>query len=268
MLKRDQSTPSPTSRGGELALSRQQSWAGAFQPPAQSILPNHKLPPTARAFPTVRAVFIFKISCYNLADFMGDELQKLKQELHKKDFEIKQLKELGTKDPLTGLFNRRGFEEEVTHLIKDVAFVKENPEARKHFYIDSISILFFDIDNFKKINDTYGHKAGDQILQQVSQIIRQKVRSIDFIGRWGGEELVVALVGSHEDDAYRKAEEIRKAIRSRVKVKETQITISSGVAEFEDGLSFEALVKGADKAMYEAKHNRGKDNVVKFSELK
>ena len=199
---------------------------------------------------------------------MTQELKQLKQELHKKDFEIKQLRGLVTKDPLTGLYNRRGFEEEVTHLIKDVSFAKENPEARKHFYIDSISILFFDIDNFKKLNDTHGHKIGDQVLQQVSQIIRQKVRDIDFIGRWGGEELVVALVGSHENDAFRKAEEIRKAVKSRVKAGKETITVSIGVAELKDEFDLESLVKLADKAMYVAKHDRGNDNVVKFSELK
>lgn len=199
---------------------------------------------------------------------MTDELQKLKQELQKKDFDIRELRELATKDPLTGLYNRRGLEEEVSRLIKDVIFAKENPEARKHFYIDSISILFFDIDDFKKINDTYGHKAGDQVLQQVSQIIRQKVRGIDFTGRWGGEEIVVVLIGSHEEDAFRKAEEIRKAVKSRVKIKDETVTVSIGVAELKNGLSFEGLIKQADKAMYEAKHNRGKDNVVRFSELK
>ncbi|TSC89938.1 MAG: diguanylate cyclase [Parcubacteria group bacterium Gr01-1014_2] len=196
-----------------------------------------------------------------------EETQKLKQELHRKDLEIKELKSLATKDPLTGLSNRRGFEEEVSRLIKDIIFAKENPETRKHFYIDSISILFFDIDNFKKLNDTYGHKIGDQILQQVSQIIRQKVRNIDFIARWGGEELVAALVGSHEGDAFRKAEEIRKAIKSRVKINEKKITVSVGVAELKEGFGFEDLIKQADKAMYEAKHNRGKDNAVRYSEL-
>jgi len=200
-------------------------------------------------------------------DLMTEETQKLKQELHRKDLEIKELKSLATKDPLTGLSNRRGFEEEVGHLIKDVIFAKENPETRKHFYIDSISILFFDIDNFKKLNDTYGHKTGDQVLQQVSQIIRQKVRNIDFIARWGGEELVAALVGSHEDDAFRKAEEIRKAIKSRVKINEEKITVSVGVAELKEGFGFEDLIKQADKAMYTAKHERGKDNVVKYSEI-
>lgn len=199
---------------------------------------------------------------------MTEELKKLKQELHKKDLQIKELQVLVTKDSLTGFYNRRGFEEEANRLVKDINFAKENPEARKHFYIDSISLLFFDIDNFKKLNDDYGHKIGDLVLQQVSQIIRQKIRSIDFTGRWGGEELVVALVGSHEEDAYRKAEEIRKAIKSRVKARDRTVTVSVGVASLDEGNgSLGRLIKQADQAMYEAKHNRGKDNVVKYSEI-
>ena len=198
---------------------------------------------------------------------MTEEIQKLKQKLYKKDFEIKQLKDLATKDRLTGLFNRRGLEEEASRLINDISFIHKNPEARKHFHTDSMSVLFFDIDDFKKLNDEYGHKAGDQVLQQVSQIIRQKVRSIDIIGRWGGEELVLVLVGSREEDAYRKAEEIRKAVKSRVKISGRAVTVSVGVAELSRDIGLEELIKRADKAMYEAKNNRGKDNVVKYSEI-
>lgn len=199
---------------------------------------------------------------------MSEETKQLKQELHKKDLQIKELQILVIKDPLTGLYNRRGFEEGVSRLIKDIDFPRKNPEARKHFYIDSISVIFFDIDNFKKLNDEYGHKVGDQVLRHVSQIIRQKIRSIDFAARWGGEELVVALIGSHEEDAWRKAEEIRKAVKSRVKIKDRNTTLSAGVASLNESANLEELLKRADKAMYEAKHDRGKDNTVKFSELK
>lgn len=199
---------------------------------------------------------------------MTDDLKQLKQELHKKGLRIKELEDLATKDPLTGFYNRRGFEEEVGRLVKDIDFFKKNPAKRKHFYIDSLSLLFFDIDDFKGVNDQYGHKAGDQVLQQVSQIIRQKVRNIDLVSRWGGEELVAALVGSHEDDAFRKAEEIRKAVKSRVKVQDREVTVSVGVSSLDESENFEEMVKNADKAMYLAKKERGKDNTVKFSELK
>lgn len=196
-----------------------------------------------------------------------DDIKKLKLEVYKRDIQIRELQKLVTKDPLTGLYNRRGFEEEVSRIIKDITYAAENPETRRHFFVDSISILFFDIDNFKKLNDVYGHKTGDQVLQHVAHIISGKVRNVDFVARWGGEEIVAALVGTHEDDAYKKAEEIRAAIKSRVKAKDTPITVSVGVASFDEGVSLKELIEQADKAMYEAKHNRGKDNTVRFSEL-
>lgn len=202
---------------------------------------------------------------YNIA--MSEEIQKLKQEIYKRDIQIRELQKLATKDPLTGLYNRRGFEEEVKRIIKDVNYARENLETRRHFYVDSVSILFFDIDNFKKLNDVYGHKIGDQVLQRVAQIINGKIRNVDFVARWGGEEVVAALVGTNEENAYKKAEEIRAAIKSRVKIKDNSITVSVGVASFGNNMSFKDLIEQADKAMYEAKHNRGKDNTVRLSEL-
>lgn len=201
----------------------------------------------------------------------SDEIKKIKSELHKKSLEIKRLKNLVVKDELTGLYNRRGFKEEVEKFFKDVLFIKQNPSLRKHVFIDELSVLFLDIDNFKKVNDTYGHKTGDNVLKFVSSIISQKVRILDRVGRWGGEEIVIALIGANEEDAYQKAEEIRKAIKSRVKIPihpDLTVTVSCGAATLETGLSsLDELVQRADKAMYEAKHNRGKDNTVKFSEL-
>ena len=199
---------------------------------------------------------------------MVDDLKELKQELHKKDLQLKELQILATKDPLTGLFNRRGFEEKVSRIINDIIFSIENPQKRRHFYVDSISVLFFDIDNFKKLNDEFGHKTGDQVLRHVAGLISQKVRGIDFVCRWGGEEIVVALIGAGEGDAYQKAEEIRKAVKSRVKAGNDKfVTVSVGVASLDGSKDLGELIKRADKAIYEAKR-LDKNNVVKFSELK
>lgn len=198
---------------------------------------------------------------------MSEEIKKLKQEIYKRDIKIRELQKLATKDPLTGLYNRRGFEEEVLRIIKDIIYARGNPEVRRHFNVDSISILFFDIDNFKKLNDTYGHKVGDQTLQRVAQIITDKVRTVDFVGRWGGEEMVAALVGTDEDEAHKKAEQVRAAVQSRVKAKDESVTVSIGVASFENNITLEEIIKRADRAMYVAKHDRGKNTTVKFSEL-
>ena len=191
-----------------------------------------------------------------------EEVAKLKQELYKKELHIKELQSLITKDHLTGLYNRRGFEEEVGRIFNDIVYTEGSSASPSRFNIDSISILFFDIDNFKKLNDDHGHKVGDQALRQVTQIIANKVRDVDFVCRWGGEEIVAALIGSDEKHAYEKAEEIRQAIKSRVKLNDISVTVSIGVASFEKGLSLGDLIDRADKAMYVAKHERGKDCAV------
>lgn len=198
-----------------------------------------------------------------------EDIQVLKKELHQKEFKIKELEELVTTDPLTKLLNRRGFMDLAGRLFEEVRFAGERPGRRSHFVIDSFSIIFLDIDNFKNLNDTYGHEVGDKILQFVSSLVSEKVRSSDFVGRWGGEELVVALVGANERDAYLKAEEIRQAVKSRIKVPtlpDLTVTVSAGVAELAEKTSLEGLIERSDQAMYQAKQS-GKDRVIKFSEL-
>ncbi len=201
---------------------------------------------------------------------MPDDIQKLKKDLHAKDIKIRELEDLIIEDPMTRLLNRRGFMELAKRIMGDVKWMKANPRAkREHYFVDSLTILFFDIDNFKKINDTFGHKVGDQVLKFVASLIAEKVRASDFVARFGGEEIVAALVGANEEDGAHKAEEIRRAIKSRVKIPKNpdhKVTVSVGVAEFDGKAALEELVKQADKAMYKAKTS-GKDRVVKSSVL-
>lgn len=201
----------------------------------------------------------------------SDEFKKAKQELRQRDIKIRELELLITKDPMTGLYNRRGFLEIAKKIFSDIQYQKENKNTlRKHVIIDSFAILFFDVDHFKKINDTYGHDIGDKVLKFVASIIESKVRTSDFVGRWGGEEMVAALLGAHEHDAAQKAEEIRKAIKSRVRIPrhpEFKVTISIGVAELDGSATLEDLIKRGDEAMYQAKQ-RGRDRVVKYTDTK
>jgi len=109
-------------------------------------------------------------------------------------------------------------------------------------------------------------------LKLAAKAIREKVREIDLVGRIGGEEFVIVLAGATEEEAYRKAEEIRKCVKRKrfiPKRKDLKITLSVGVASLKKSSAADimGLISRADKAMYEAKTNRGKDNTVKYSEI-
>jgi diguanylate cyclase (GGDEF)-like protein len=145
-------------------------------------------------------------------------------------------------DPLTGLFNRRYFTTYITKCIE-----RNIP----------VHVIFFDIDNFKKLNDTQGHKKGDEILKQVASIIMEEIEGIGIAGRYGGEEMV-ALVQNVDVDMS----ELTERIRSRIE-QESIVTSSIGYRIFETGLAPEALIKQADEAMYIAK-TTGKNKVVRY----
>jgi len=186
--------------------------------------------------------------------------------------ELEELKELIAIDGLTGVLNRRGFYERFNDLFKEALFSKESPSLRKQVNVQDFSILFIDIDNFKKINDKYSHDEGDQVLKSLGELLQSTIRSLDGVARFGGEEFVVALVGANEEIANNKAKEIRKTITEKLHItkdNKKKITASIGVASLQesDADDFDELIGYADKAMYEAKTNRGKDTVVKYSEI-
>lgn len=175
--------------------------------------------------------------------------------------ELKRLRELAYKDELTGLFNRRGFKEESARFLAEVTKFRKQPERRESFVVKNFGLILFDIDNFKKLNDTYGHEAGDKALQKLAAIIAERVREIDIVSRWGGEEIIVGLVGAAERDAYNIAESIREKVK-----KETKFTVSGGVVSFDEAHNFDKLFELADKALYKAK-NSGKNKIIKASSL-
>jgi len=190
------------------------------------------------------------------------QIQKLKKE-------NKWLKELAYKDELTALYNRRGFKSEAEKFLKEVVAFKKMPEKRWSFLIKNFALVLFDIDNFKKLNDTYGHKTGDRVLKTLSSLILERIRDIDLAARWGGEEIILGLIGAHENDAYSIADDIRKKIaekKFRRRNKSLKFTISGGVADFSQAKNFNDLFELADKAMYKAKR-QGKNRIVKASEM-
>ena len=176
-------------------------------------------------------------------------------------------------DPLTGLKTRAFFEEEVSTFLEVIQAQSASnqgggPQRKERFGFRNLSIIFFDIDHFKKVNDTYGHDVGDKVLVRVSETIQASLRTGDTVARWGGEEIVASLLGANEEDAALKAEEIRDNIEklSFPEIPNFSITISSGVASSERELTLEDLVKRADEALYKAKGS-GRNKVVAYSQL-
>lgn len=196
-------------------------------------------------------------------------ITKEQKRIKKLEKEVVRLKELAYKDELTTLYNRRGFKEESARFIYEIIGCLANPSRRQNFLIKSFSLVIFDIDNFKKINDSYSHQAGDAVLKLVGRIIKDRARGIDVVARWGGDEIIVGLVGSDKNHAYKIADDIRKKVEEATvnwKNKTMKVTISGGVADFTHVKDFESLFKKADEALYKAKQT-DKNKIVKASDL-
>lgn len=175
-----------------------------------------------------------------------NELNELKSELEK----------TATTDFLTKLYNRR-------YMIDKIH------EERLTKFSTSFAILMMDIDHFKSINDTYGHKAGDEVLKDVSSTILKTVRKSDLVARWGGEEILVFIPVTKNENVIIVAEKIRERIEknvSKVDGIEIKVTISIGVSILPPNESFEKILIQADEALYEAK-STGRNKVVLYEEL-
>ena len=153
-----------------------------------------------------------------------------------------ELQRLATTDTLTGVWNRRHFETVVA---------AETQRAGR--YGEPLSLLLFDIDHFKAINDTHGHLVGDQVLIALSHRVRDQLRGVDMLARWGGEEFVVLLPHCGGEEAQRLAEKLRALIAAEPFPGVGQVTSSFGVAEFRPPESADAWLNRADDALYQAK---------------
>lgn len=147
-------------------------------------------------------------------------------------------------DPLTGLFNRRKFNQELAIEI-----------LRTQRYKTPLSLVLYDIDYFKRINDAHGHQVGDKVLIDLSRLVSARIRQNDVLARWGGEEFVILVPGSSAQMARGLAENLREAVQALIFDESIIVTCSFGVAEFEIGDTTETLVARADAAMYRAKIN-------------
>jgi diguanylate cyclase (GGDEF)-like protein len=170
-------------------------------------------------------------------------------------------------DDLTNLKTKAFFEEEANIYL--TAISQANVAKRREWFgFKNLSFLFFDVDHFKSINDTYGHAIGDVILRDIASAIMKSLREGDTAARWGGEEIVVSLLGADEEDAKHKADEIRAKIEDLqfAEAPELKVTISIGVAAAYGGTNCEELIKRADQALYQAKET-GRNRVVAYSAL-
>lgn len=166
------------------------------------------------------------------------------------------LKRVSTIDKLTGVYLRKYIEQQ---------FATQMNLSRQHNY--HLSVIMLDIDKFKNVNDTYGHRKGDDILTEIGSLLNDSVRSTDYVGRYGGEEFIILLPETDAQSAYKVAEKIRKHVENRKMLGEDMsLTVSLGVSTYpKDGANEEELIERADQALYYSKNN-GRNKVTSWDE--
>jgi diguanylate cyclase (GGDEF)-like protein len=176
---------------------------------------------------------------------LQEELCKAEAQLKHQAEEIEAHAAVARTDALTGLCNRRGFDDELN---------RRYAERLRHNSI--FSLLMMDVDDFKRINDVYGHPSGDEVLRTLAALLTGTFREMDLVARYGGEEFAIILPATHLRDATVAAERIRRAViepRYWVKGEKLQLTVSFGVAQVAQRVGPAQLVARADAALYAAK---------------
>ncbi|MCS5421502.1 MULTISPECIES: diguanylate cyclase [Psychrilyobacter] len=178
------------------------------------------------------------------------EVKNIQKNVKKREIELKEIARI---DSLTGVYNRQS----LTTFLEDEII-------KKKMFQSTFSIIMIDLDNFKNINDVYGHVFGDFVLKEVCKIFMEETSKMDKVCRYGGEEFIIVLPNTNRMDAFKVGERLRKEIKkreffnSREKIK---VTISGGVMEYEEGLSVEGLIEIVDKSLYKAKRS-GKNKIL------
>ena len=185
----------------------------------------------------------------NLLHILANRLRSGNANLSDSQSRQRETEQAANSDALTGLNNRRWLEEMLVRF-KGKAINELQP----------LSVLMLDVDHFKRFNDTFGHKAGDLVLQMVAQNMRKRLRPSDMVARYGGEEFLILLPHTAASEAQVVAERLRKGVETcKVDAEQGQelppVTISVGVAPWRSGDSLELMVEAADKALYRAKAN-------------
>ena len=173
------------------------------------------------------------------------EVEGLRVEVERSRERLAQLERLADQDPLAPIANRRAFVRELSRA----------PSITERYGTPS-SLVYFDVNGLKRINDTYGHTAGDEGLLRVANILREHVRDVDVLGRLGGDEFAVILVQTELDQALEKARSLAAAIRANPFAwdgHEIPLEVAHGVYAFKPGESVNDALAAADKAMYQHK---------------
>lgn len=179
------------------------------------------------------------------------KLEESNRTLEKRVMErTRELAELATTDSLTGLLNH-------AEILKQAEYELNRSIRYKHQF----SVLMIDIDHFKSINDEHGHRIGDRVLLEVSNIIKGSCRHIDKLGRYGGEEFLVICPETDKESAYELAERIRAHVDEMKSADIDHVTCSIGVASYTMEEHRDELINSADRALYKAKHE-GRNRVV------
>ncbi len=175
-----------------------------------------------------------------------------RSELHEK---AEELKEISITDPLTGLLNRRYFQERL---------LEEIERCKRHGL--PVCLIMVDIDDFKQVNDTYGHLTGDEAIKSLAATLRKTIRSMDVASRYGGEEFTVILPQTSKEDAHLIAKRLCSSFSAEgtTQLGIPGLTISVGLSSFpEDAETINGLIDSADRALYQAKHS-GKNQVIVY----
>jgi diguanylate cyclase len=181
-----------------------------------------------------------------------DTFQSEVSTLHRK---LEQAREAATQDALTGLPNRMAYDERIQEEIE---------RARR--YQRPLSLAIIDVDFFKKINDKFGHPAGDKVLKILAEVFKKRTRDSDFVARMGGEEFMLVLTETSADDALTVTDKLRGVIeQANFHFRDTAVpvTVSCGITDYSEGDSVEELYSRADEALYEAKEGGRNRSVLK-----
>ncbi|MGG2112356.1 diguanylate cyclase [Lysinibacillus pakistanensis] len=186
------------------------------------------------------------------------KLEQIHLEIEQKQAELLSMNatliELSETDKLTGLKNRRYFQEKLEEQLSN------NEKSASPF-----SLFILDIDHFKKVNDTFGHQVGDEVLAQLAQLLKNQARSLDIVARYGGEEFVVILPETDQNEAKAIAEQLRQAVE-QAKWQTGRITVSVGIATAIKTDNETTILQRADKALYASKEN-GRNHVTHSIDL-